>query len=75
MIWMILLKGWQNVNNLKIFSSNLEKDTDVTFVTCNGLSDAKEALINFKIYKTFLGVVYLSEIKNLNLVKGESKGL
>ena len=32
----------------------------------------KDALINSKIYDT-LGVVYLSEIKNWNLVKGESK--
>ena len=59
------------IENL-LFSSNLENDTDVTFVTCNGLTNEKEALINSKIYKT-LGVVYLSEIKNWNLVKGESK--
>ena len=42
------------------------------FVTCNGLTNTKEALINSKIYKT-LGVVYLWEIENWNLVKGESK--
>ena len=36
------------------------------------MPDVKEALINFKTYKT-LGVVYLSEIKNWNLVKGKSK--
>ena len=35
---------------------------------------SKRALISFKIYKT-LGSVYLSEIKNCNLVKGESKRL
>ena len=32
----------------------------------------KEALINSEIYKSS-GVVYISEIKNWNLVKGESK--
>ena len=59
------------IENL-LFSSNLENDTDVTFVTCNGLTNEKEALINSKIYKT-LGVVYLSEIKNWNLVKSKQK--
>ena len=41
---------------------------------CNGLTNAKEALINSKIYKT-LGVVYLTEIKNWNLVKDEARRL
>ena len=51
----------------------MENDTDVIFATTwDGFSDAKEALINYKIYKT-LGVVYLSEIKNWNFVKGEWK--
>ena len=59
------------IENL-LFSSNLENNTNVIFVTCHGLSDAKEALINSKIYKS-LGVVYLSEIKYWNLEKGESK--
>ena len=45
-----------------LFSSNLQNDTDVIFITCNGLSDAREAPINSKLYKT-LGVVYLSQIK------------
>ena len=44
------------------------------FITCDGLSDAKDVLINSEIYKT-LGVVHLSEIKNWNLVKGQSKRL
>ena len=35
------------VKNL-LFSSNLENDTDVIFITCDGLSDAKDALINYK---------------------------
>ena len=56
------------IENL-LFSSNL---IDMIFVTCYGLSDAKEPLINSKIYTT-LGVVYISEIKNWSLVKGESK--
>ena len=59
------------IENL-LFSSNLANYTDVIFVTCDGLSDVKEALINCKLYKT-LGVVYLLEIKNWSLIKGESK--
>ena len=47
-----------------LFSSNLQNDTDVIFITCNGLSDAREALINSKLYKA-LGAVYLSEEKKL----------
>ena len=36
------------IENL-LFSSNLENDTDMIFVTCDGLSDAREALISSKI--------------------------
>ena len=55
-----------------LFTSNLQNDTDVIFIMCNGLSDAREVLINSKLYKT-LGVVYISQIKNQDLVKSESK--
>ena len=54
------------------FGSNLQNDINIIFITYNSLSDAREALINSKLYKT-LGVVYLSQIKNWDLVKGESK--
>ena len=40
------------------FSSNFENETDVIFLTCNGLSNAKEVLINSKTEKV-LGVTYL----------------
>ena len=59
------------VENL-LFSSSLQNETDIIFIKCNGLSDARKALINSKLYKT-LGVVYLSEVKDWKLVKGESK--
>ena len=39
---------------------------------CNGLNDAKESLINGKLYKT-LGVVNTAEIKDWNKLKGQSK--
>ena len=61
------------VENL-LFSSNLENNTDEIFITYNSLSDSRETLIYSKIYKT-LGGIYLSVIKDCNLIKGESKRL
>ena len=55
-----------------LFSFNFENETDVIFLTCNGLSNAKEALINSKI-EIVLGVTYLPEILNLELAKGQTK--
>ena len=55
-----------------LFSTNLQNNTDVIFITCNSLMEAKTALINSKLYKT-LGVVYLSEIKDWDLIKNDSK--
>ena len=55
-----------------VFSSNFENNTDVIFVSLEGLNDAKEALINSKL-QAILGVCYLNEIKSWELVKGQSK--
>ena len=55
-----------------MFSSNFENQTDVIFLACDRLSNAKEALINSKIEKV-LGVTYLSEIKNWELAKEQTK--
>ena len=55
-----------------VFISNIENDTDVIFVSCEGLSNAKEALINSKL-QTVLGVCYLNEIRGWEVVKGQSK--
>ena len=41
-------------------------------MTCDGLTEAKTALVNSKFYKA-LGVVYLSAIKDLDLIKNDSK--
>ena len=59
------------IKNL-LFSSSIKNDTQVIFLLCDGLKDAKEAFVNWKLYKT-LGVVYLNEIKNWDLIKGHSK--
>ena len=55
-----------------LFSSNIENETDVIFVVCNGLNNAKHALINKKLENT-LGVCYLTEIKDWEIIKGQSK--
>ena len=53
-----------------LFSSYFENETDVIFLTCNGLN---KELINSKIEK-FLGVTYLPKIVNWELAKGQTKG-
>ena len=47
-------------NNL-LFRSSIQQDTNVIFLTTNGLNDTKDILINRKIVKG-IGVIYLSEI-------------
>ena len=55
-----------------LFSLNIENETDVNFVSCDGLANVKEALINSKLGRV-LGVCYLNEWKNWELIKGQSK--
>ena len=59
------------IDNL-LFSSALTNDTNVIFVSCNGLNEAKESLINGKLFK-ILGVINLTEIEFWNKIKGKSK--
>ena len=46
-----------------LFSSGITNEASVLFITCNGLSEASEAIINGKPYK-LLGVIKLDQIKN-----------
>ena len=55
-----------------LFSRNLQNNTDVIFITCKGLTEAKTSLINSKFYR-MLGVSYLLEIKDWDLTKKHSK--
>ena len=55
-----------------LFSSSIINEIEIIFTSCNGLNDAKQPLINSRLYKT-LGVIYLSEIKNWGIIKGNSK--
>ena len=55
-----------------LFSSNIENNTDVILISCEGLSSPKQALINSKL-TSLLGVCYLNELKDWELVKGQPK--
>ena len=62
--------------NTLLFSTNIVNDTDVIIITSNGLSNTKQALIsknNRPILKSTLGVCFLNEISEWNIVKGASK--
>ena len=49
------------IANSLLFSSSLHKDTNVIFITTNGLNNAKELLINGKLFQG-IGVIFTSEI-------------
>ena len=55
-----------------LFSSNIENNTGVILLVSNGLNNAKKALIK-KNLETTLGVCYLTEIKDWDIIKGQSK--
>ena len=49
------------IANSLLFSSSLHKDTNAIFITTNGLNNAKELLINGKLFQG-IGVIFTSEI-------------
>ena len=55
-----------------LFSSNFENKTDVILVVSNRLNNAKKTLIN-KTLESTLGICYLTEIKDWEIIKGQSK--
>ena len=55
-------------------NASFNQTTNVIFITCNGLSDAKKALISGKIHNIF-GVINLTEKTKFDLIKNRSKGL
>ena len=59
------------IANSLLFSSSIKEVTKVIFITTNGLSDAKDILINSKIFQG-IGIIYISEIENWNKIKNES---
>ena len=55
-----------------LFSSNVENETDAIFLVSNGLNNAKKVLIKENL-ESVIGVCYLSEIKDWDIIKGQSK--
>ena len=55
-----------------IFSSNITNDADSIFLISEGLSDAKKVFVEEKL-EDAIGVCYLSEISDWNIIKGQSK--
>ena len=55
-----------------LLSTKVQNNTEVIFVACDGLTEAKSAFINSKLCQT-LGVAYLSKINNSDLIKNDSK--
>ena len=55
-----------------IFSSNIINDTDTIFLISDRLNDAKKIFINDSLEYS-VGVCYLSEVNNWELIKGQSK--
>ena len=53
-----------------LFGSAITNDTNIIFITCDRLSDAKYPLIDEKLHKT-IGAIKLAPTKNWNLLKRE----
>ena len=59
------------IANSLLFSSSLKTDTNVIFITTNGLNDAKELLINGKLFQG-IGIIFTSEIDGWKDLKKSS---
>ena len=46
------------IANSLLFSSSIKEDTNVIFITTNGLNNAKNMLINGKLYQV-IGVIFI----------------
>ena len=56
------------IANSLLFSSSIQKDTNTFFITTNGLNDAKDILINGKLFQG-IGVIYPWEIDGWKNIK------
>ena len=54
-----------------LFSASVTNSTNIIFISFNGLNDAKESLINGKLYKA-ISIINLDQIHNWKIIKGES---
>ena len=55
-----------------LICSLVVQDTNVIFLICNGLNDARDSLINGKLYKG-LGIINIDEIRDWTKIKGKSR--
>ena len=56
--------------NIDLYSA-IKEDTNVIIITTNGLTDAKDILINGKPFQG-IGIIYTSEIENWDKIKNVS---
>ena len=56
------------IANSLLFSSSIQKDTNVIFIVTNGLNYAKEILINRKLFQG-IAVIYISKIDGWKNIK------
>ena len=54
-----------------MFSPAIKRETNTIFIATNGLNDAKNILVNGKLYQG-IGLIYTSEIENWDKLKTES---
>ena len=54
-----------------LISSSVVQETNEIFLICNGLSNARDSLINGKLYKS-ISVININEKKDWTKQKGES---
>ena len=59
------------IANSLLFSLSIKEDTKIIFITTNGLNNAKDVLINEKIFQG-IDVIYISEFENWDKIKKES---
>ena len=59
------------IANSLLLSSSIKEDTKVAFIKTNGLSNAKDILINGRIFQG-VDAICISEIENWNKIKNES---
>ena len=57
--------------NSLLFCSSIKEDTNVIFITTNGLNDAKDIIINEKLYQA-IGEINISETENWDKIKNKS---
>ena len=75
--WKLLRYGAQQykyrfIIDSLLISSSVVQYINVIFLICNVLNDARNSLINGKLYKS-LGVININEMRDCTKTKGESK--